>query len=149
MNNLIIYLGYFYIVIGGIFLFVPIIYLQLGRSKDLLKGFLNLLIGIILIIKNKEIDESFFVIFLLITVINVFYLFELFLFRWNQLTDKEKKKLVTFMEFKNNLSKIYEALKLVLSNLAKPLDLFNFSSGNQNKSTKKWVRNNKNDNIKA
>ena len=149
MNNLIIYLGYFYIVIGGIFLFVPIIYLQLGRSKDLLKGFLNLLIGIILIIKNKEIDESFFVIFLLITVINVFYLFELSLFRWNQLTDKEKKKLVTFMEFKNNLSKIYEALKLVLSNLVKPLDLFNFSSGNQNKSTKKWVRNNKNDNIKA
>ena len=71
MNNLIFYLGLFYIVIGTIFLSVPIVYLQLGRSKDLLKAFLNLLIGLILILKNKTLDESFFVIFLLITILFV------------------------------------------------------------------------------
>ena len=102
MNNLISYLGSFYILVGTIFLFVPIIYLELGRPKDLIKAFLNLLIGLILIIKNKILDESFFVIFLFLTVLVIFYLAELFVSRWYQLTDNEKKKLTTFLEFKNN-----------------------------------------------
>ena len=102
MNSLIFYLGIFYVVIGTIFLTVPIIYLELGKPKDLIKAFLNLLIGLILIIKNKTLDESFFVIFLLLTVLVIFYLAELFFSRWYQLTDNEKKKLTTFLEFKNN-----------------------------------------------
>jgi len=148
MNSLIFYLGFFYIVIGTIFLFVPLIYLELGRPKDLIKAFLNLLIGLILIIKNKTIDESFFVIFLLLTLLVVFYLLELFLSRWNQLTDKEKNKLTTFLEFKNNLSKILEAINLGLRNFTKPLNLFNFDRNSQKIIPKKWVRNDKNDNIK-
>ena len=56
MNSLIFYLGTFYILFGTIFLTVPIIYLQLGKPKDLIKAFLNLLIGFILIIKNKTLD---------------------------------------------------------------------------------------------
>jgi len=149
MNSFIVYLGSFYIAIGTIFLFVPIIYLELGRPKDLIKAFLNLLIGLILIIKNKTLDESFFVIFLLLTVLVILYLVELFLSRWNQLTDKEKNKLTTFLEFKKNLSKILEAINLGVRNFAKPLNLFNFGSNNQNTSPKKWVRNDKNDNIKV
>ena len=148
MNNLIFFFGTFYIVIGIIFLSVPIIYLELGRSRDLLKAFLNLLIGLILIIKNKTIDESFFVIFLFLTVLVIFYLIELFLSRWNQLTDNEKKKLTTFLEFKNNFSKILEAINLGFVNFAKPSNFFNFGSNNKNTTQKKWVRNDKNDNIK-
>ena len=142
-------MGSFYILIGALFLIVPLIYLELGRPKDLIKAFLNLLVGFVLIIKNKTIDESFFVIFLLLTVLVIFYLIEIFLFRWNQLTDKEKNKLTTFMEFTNNLSKILEAINLGVRNFAKPLNLFNFGSKNQNTSPKKWVRNDKNDNIKV
>ena len=78
MHSLIFYLGTFYILVGTIFLTVPIIYLELGKPKDLIKAFLNLLIGLLLIIKNKSIDESFFVIFLFLTVLVVFYLVELF-----------------------------------------------------------------------
>ena len=149
MNNLIFYLGTFYIVIGTIFLSVPIIYLELGKPKDLIKAFLNLLIGLILIIKNKAIDESFFIIFLLLTVLVTFYLVEVFLSRWYQLTDNEKKKITTFLEFKNNFSKILEAINLGVKNFAKPLNLFNFGNNNQNKNPKKWVRNDKNDKIKV
>ena len=149
MNSSIFYLGSFYILVGTIFLLVPLIYLELGRPKDLIKAFLNLLIGFILIIKNKIINESFFVIFLLLTVLVVFYLLELFLSRWHQLTDSEKKKLTTFLEFKNNLSKILEAIDLGVKNFAKPLNFFNFDKNNQNMSPKKWVRNDKNDNIKV
>jgi len=100
-----LYLGSFYIVIGTIYLLVPLIYLELGRPKDLIKSCLNLLIGFIFIIKNKTVDESFFLIFLLFTVLIFLYLIELFLSRWYQLTDKEKNKLTTFLEFKNNFRK--------------------------------------------
>ena len=148
MNNFIFYTGSFYIVIGTIFLLVPLIYLELGKPKDLFKAFLNLIIGFVLIIKNKTIDESFFVIFLLVTVLVVLYVVELFLFRWNQLTDKEKNKLSTFLEFKKNVSKILEAFNLGIMNFIKPLKFVVFDKNNQNISSKKWVRNDKNDNIK-
>ena len=149
MNNLVFYLGIFYIVIGTIFLSVPIIYLELGKPKDLIKAFFNLLIGLVLIIKNKTIDETFFVILLFLTILVIFYLIELFLSRWYQLTDIEKKKLITFLEFKNNFSKILEAINLGVSKLVKSLNFFNFDSNSQNKAPKKWVRNDKNDNIKV
>ena len=149
MDSLIFYLGTFYIVIGTIFLSIPIIYLELGKPKDLIKAFLNLLIGLILIIKNKTLDESFLVIFLFLTVLVIFYLVELFLSRWYQLTDNEKKKLTTFLEFKNNFSKILEAINLGFGNFTKTLDFFNFDSKNKNTTQKKWVRNDKNDNMKV
>ena len=149
MNTLVVYLGYFYIAIGTIFLFIPIIYIELGRPKDLIKAFLNLLIGFILIIKNKTIEESFFVILLLLTVLVVFYLVELFLYRWYQLSNTEKKKITTFLELKRNLSKTLEAINLGVGNFAKSLNFFNFGSNNQNTTPKKWVRNDKNDNIKV
>ena len=148
MNSLIFYLGIFYILVGIIFLTVPIIYLELGKPKDLVRAFLNLLIGLILILKNKTLGESFFVIFLFFTILVIFYLVELFLFRWYQLTDNEKKKLITFLEFKNNFLKILESINLVFSDFSKPSNFFNFGSNNKNTTQKKWVRNDKNDNIK-
>ncbi len=148
MLSSIFYLGTFYIFIGTIFLLVPLIYLELGRPKDLIRAFLNLSIGFILIIKNKTINIPFFLIFLLITVLVCIYLVELFLFRWNQLTDKEKNKLTTFLEFKNNLSKVSEAVNLGVKNFIKPYNFFNFNSNNEKINSKKWVRNDKNDNIK-
>jgi len=149
MNSLIFYLGAFYILIGAIFLSVPIIYLELGKPKDLIKAFLNLLIGLILIIKNKTLDVSFVVIFFFLTVLVIFYLVELFLSRWYQLTDNEKKKFTTFLEFKNNFSKILESFNLVFGDFMKPLNFLNFGSNNKNTTQKKWVRNDKNDNIKV
>ena len=149
MNSLIFYLGTFYILVGTIFLPVPIIYLQLGKPKDFIKAFLNLLIGLLLIIKNKTIEESFFVIFLFLTVLVIFYLVELFLSRWYQLTDNEKNKFTTFLGFKNNLSKILESINLVFGDFTKPSNFFNFGSNNKNTTQKKWVRNDKNDNIKV
>ena len=146
---MIIYLGSFYITVGTIFLFVPLIYLELGRAKDLIKAFLNLLIGLILIIQNKTINESFFLISIIFSVLIILYLIEMFSSRWNQLTDKEKNKLTTFVEFKKNLSKILEAINLIIKNFTKPLNFFSFDKNNQNISPKKWVRNDKNDNIKV
>ena len=118
------------------------------KSDFSYKETLNLLIGLILIIKNKTLDESLFVIFLFLTVLVIFYLVELFLSRWCQLTDNEKKKLTTFLEFKNNFLKILESINLVIGDFTKPLNFFNFGSNNKNTTQKKWVRNDQNDNIK-
>ena len=142
-------MGTFYILVGTIFLTAPIIYLELGKPKDLIKAFLNLLIGLILIIKNKTLDESFFVIFLFFTVLVIFYLLEIFLSRWYQLTDNEKKRLSTFLEFKNNFLKILESINLVFGDFKKTSNFFNFGSNIKNTIQKKWVRNDKNDNIKV
>ena len=149
MNSLIFYLGTFYILVGTIFLTVPIIYLELGKPKDLIKAFLNLLIGLILIIKHKTLDESFFVIFLFLTVLVILYLVELFLSRWYQLTDNEKKKLTTFLEFKNNFSKILESINLIFTDFMKASNFSNLGRDNKSTNQKKWVRNDKNDNIKV
>jgi len=145
---LIVYLGSLYIFIGFIFLIVPLIYLELGRPKDLIKAFVNLLIGLMLILKNKTIGESFFIIFALFTVIVCIYLVEIFSTRWNQLTEKEKNKLTTFLELKNNLTKILEAINLGASNFPKLLNFLKFNLNKPKISPKKWVRNDKNDNIK-
>ncbi|ABV49876.1 Conserved hypothetical protein [Prochlorococcus marinus str. MIT 9215] len=144
-----VYLGSFYIALGTIFLLVPIIYIELGRPKDLIKAFFNFLVGLILIIKNKSIGEFFLLILLLLSVLVVFYLVEISLFRWYQLTDIEKKKITTLTGLKKNLSKIVEATNLAFGDFAKFLNFFNFGSNNQNTNPKKWVRNDKNDNIKV
>ena len=149
MNVLIIYLGSFYILLGSIFLFIPLIYLEVGRPKDLIKAFLNLLIGIILIIKNNFFDNSFIAILLLVTALFIFYLVEIFSSRWNQLTDQEKSKLTTLVEFKKNISKISEAIALAVRNFKNSLNFFKFDRNNKNLNTKTWVRNDKNDNIKS
>ena len=146
---MIIYLGSFYILLGSIFLFIPLIYLEVGRPKDLIKAFLNLLIGIILIINNNFFDNSFIAIFLIVTALFLFYLVEIFSSRWNQLTDQEKSKLTTLVEFKKNISKISEAITLAVRNLKNSLNFFKFDRNNKNINTKTWVRNDNNDNIKS
>ena len=148
MNSFIVYLGIFYLLVGSVFLLVPLLYLELGRPKDLIKAFLNLSIGFILILKNKIVDESLFVIFFLLTLMVVIYLVELFLSRWNQLTDKEKNKLTTFLEFKKNLSKILEAINFGFRNFTKDIKFLNFDGKNKKINQKNWVRNENNDNIK-
>ena len=148
MNSFIVYLGIFYLLVGSIFLLIPLLYLELGRPKDLIKAFLNLSIGFILILKNKIVDESLFFIFFLLTLMVVFYLVELFLSRWNQLIDKEKNKITTFLEFKKNLSKILEAINFGFRNFTKDINFLNFDGKNKKISQKKWVRNENNDNIK-
>ncbi len=148
MDSFIVYLGIFYLLVGSLFLLVPLLYLELGRPKDLIKAFLNLSIGFILILKNKIVDESLFVIFFLLTLMVVIYLVDIFLSRWNQLIDKEKNKLTTFLEFKKNLSKTLEAVNFGFRNFTKDIKFSNFDGKNKKINQKKWVRNENNDNIK-
>ena len=127
---------------------IPLIYLELGRPRDLVKATLNLLVGVTLIIKNNIFNNLSISIYFLLTSLIFLYVFEIFLFRWNQLTDEEKNKLLTPIELKNNILKIFEGTKLGIYNLKNYFKIFNFDRKNENIDKKKWVRNDKNDNIK-
>ena len=149
MGSFVIYIGFFYILLGSIFLFVPLIYLEIGRSRDLLISAISLLIGVFLIIKNKVYGNLSVSVFILMTVLLVMFVSQIFIFRWNQLTDKEKDKLITFVEFKKNISKTLEAIKLGLKNFRNPINLAQTLRKKEKVNKKKWVRNDKNDSIKS
>ena len=152
MEILLIYLGSFYILLGIIFLFIPLIYLELGKPYDLIRAAANLFIGTSLIIKNKVFEISSILTFIIVSVLVFFYVIEIFSFRWNQLTDKEKNQLKTLGEFKKNLTKISEAINLGFRNLKESLNFLKFKKNKESINTKKWVRNDindKSDNIKA
>ena len=142
-------MGSFYIFFGFIFLFIPLVYLEVGRPKDLIKAALNLLIGTILIIKHKVFENLSILICLLLTLLVFLYVAEILSSRWNQLTDKEKNEIKTVGEFKKNLSKVSEAVNLGLSNLTESLSFIKYSRNNENINKKKWVRKGENDSIKT
>ena len=146
---MIIYVGYFYIFLGLIFLLIPLIYIEVGRSKDFIKAGLNFIIGIILIIKKTVFENLYPAILILITILVFFYVVEIFSYRWNQLTDNEKNKLTTLMELNKNLLKISEAISLGLSNFKNSLKFLKFKVKDENINKKKWVRKDKNDNIES
>ena len=149
MVNFVIYLGSFYILLGSIFLFIPLIYLEFARPKDFIRSGLNLFIGVFLIIRNRVFDNSSLIINLLLTALIIFYSVEIFSSRWNQLTDKEKNKLTTLGELKKNLSKIRESITIEVGNFKNIMNFPKIDKAIENNNKKKWVSNDKNDNIES
>ena len=128
-------------------MFIPLTYIELSRPRDLIKAGLNLVIGMLLLVKNKVFDNLYSLILIFITVLFIFYLLEILSIRWNQLTNKEKNKLKTVVEFKKNVSKIIDAIFLARNDFFNSINILKFERNNENLNKKKWVRNGENDNI--
>ena len=144
---MVIYLSFFYLLIGILFLLIPLIYIELGRPRDLIKAGLNLVIGLFLLVKYYVFDALYSSILIVITTLFIFYLIEIFFIRWNQLTNKEKDKLKTIVELKKNLSIFFKAISLARNDFLNSNNILKFGRKNKNFNKKKWVRNGKNDNI--
>ena len=138
---MIIYFGYFYVLLGIVFLLIPLLYIELGKPKDFIKGGLNLIFGITLIIKKSVFENSYPAIYFLVTLLIIFYVIEIFSYRWNQLTENEKIKIITVVEFKKNILKFLEAIALALSNFPNFSSFLKIDFKKQNSNKKKWVRN--------
>ena len=126
---------------------IPLIYIELGRPRDLVKAGFNLVIGMSLLVKHNGFDFFYTSILIVITILFTFYLLEIFSIRWHQLTNPEKNKLRTIVEFKKNISILLEAISLVRKDFFSSNNILKFGSNNENLNTKKWVRNGENDNI--
>ena len=144
---MVIYLSYLYLLFGIIFLLIPLTYIELSRPRDLIKAGLNLVIWMFLLIKNNVFDNSYSLILIFITILFIFYLVEILSIRWNQLTNKEKNKLITLAELKKNVSKILEAIFLARNDFFNSINILKFGRNDENLNKKKWVRNAENDNI--
>ena len=139
---LIILIGIIYLIIGCISLFTALMFFELGRPKDILQSGLIILLGIFLIIyKNIFTFKVSFVLTLNAVLIN-FYFFENFLFRWNQLLDKEKYDIKSLSGFKKNFSVIINIIRVDFKDIlySKVKSLFKNTS-----IKKKWVRPKDND----
>tara|TARA_Y100000991_G_scaffold162103_1_gene124181 strand:+ start:387 stop:866 length:480 start_codon:yes stop_codon:yes gene_type:complete len=128
-------------------LLIPLIYIELGRPRDLIKGGLNLFVGMSLIVQQNVPNTLFFSTLIFITILLTFYLVEIFSLRWNQLTSQEKNKLKTLVELKKNLSKFSEAIALARKDLLNSINILKLGKKNENLNKKKWVRNDENDNM--
>jgi len=126
---------------------MPLLYIELGRSRDFVKGGLNLVVGMFLIVKQNIFYPLYSSILIVMTVLIFFYLVEIFSIRWNQLTYQEKNKLKTISELKKNLSLFIGAISLARKDILNSKNILNFGRKNENLNKKKWVRNDENDNI--
>ena len=126
---------------------IPLIYIELGRPRDLLKAGLNLFIGMLLLFKPNIFDKFYSLFLILITILFIFYLVEIFSIRWNQLTSQEKNKIKTIVELKKNVSTFIEAISLARKDFLNSSNILKFARNNENLNQKKWVRNRENDNI--
>ena len=126
---------------------MPLIYIELGRPRDFIKGGFNLVIGMLLIYKQNSFNTLYSSIFTFITALLIFYVVEIFSIRWNQLTNQEKNKLKTLNELKKNLSIFLKAISLARQDFFNSNNILKFGRKNENLNKKKWVRNDENDNI--
>ena len=141
---LVFFIGFLYLLIGSISLFTALLFIELGRPKDLIQSGLLILLGTFLIIyKNIFNFQAALILTLNATLISLYFI-ENFLFRWNQLLDKEKFDIKSFSGLKRNFLTIYRIIKLDLKNI-----FLNNKMGNLFKNTsikKKWVRKQDNNN---
>ena len=135
---LIIYLSFFYFVFGFLYLIVPLIAIELSRPKDLIKGGLMILLGIFFIIKQNIFNSSFLIILILNIILLGFFVIEVFLNRWNQLSDNEKMRFKNFSELSKKLLIFLDVLNLLFNK-----SILKFKEINSDKKylpEKKWVR---------
>ena len=141
---LIIFIGGLYLVTGFISLFIALLFIELGRPKDLIQSGLLIILGIFLIIYKNIFTFKIFIILTLNAVLISFFFIENFSYRWNQLLDKEKLDIKSFAAFNKNFSMIYQVIVLDLKNLLFNNKIKSLFKNTSNK--KKWVRKKDNNN---
>ena len=135
---LIVFIGILYLVIGFISLFTALLFIELGRPKDLIRSGLLILLGAFLIIYKNIFTYKISLIVTLNAVLISFYLIENFSYRWNQLLNKEKFDIKSWSGFKKNFSIIYKIISFDMKNLFFNNKIHNIFKNNSIK--KKWVR---------
>ena len=141
----IFFIGFLYLFIGCISLFRALLFIELGRPKDIIQSGLLILLGTFLLIYKNIFNFKVSLILILNATLISFYFIENSIFRWNQLLDKEKFDIKSLSGFKKNFSIIYRIIKLDLKNIFLDNKLGKVFKNTSIK--KKWVRNQDNNNL--
>jgi len=135
---LVFFIGFLYLFIGGISLFIALLFIELGRTKDLIQSGLLILLGTFLLIYKNAFNFKVSLILSLNAILIGFYFIENFLYRWNQLLDKEKFDIKSLSGFKRNFSIIFRIIGFDLKNIFLNKKIVNMFKNTSIK--KKWVR---------
>ena len=141
---LVFFIGSLYLFIGCISLFTALLFIELGRPKDLIKSGLVILLGTFIIIYKNIFTFEISFILTLNAILICFFFLENFSYRWNQLLDKEKFAIKSISGLKKNFSIIYKIISLDLKNLFSINKIKNIFK--KNSISKKWVRKQDNNN---
>ena len=140
-----IFLGSLDISFGILFLILPIIFIEFARQRDFIKASLLLFLGIFLILTSDTFKVQQVFILGINSLIITILVYEVFLNRWIQLSEKEKKELISLQSIKNKLILFFDAIKKIFQNIYIHFPRINFLRNNI--PSKKWVRSpNKNSN---
>ena len=142
---LVFLIGSLYIFIGCISIFTALLFIELGRPKDLIQSGLLILLGTFLILYKNVFNLKVSLILSLNALLISSYFIENFSYRWNQLLEKEKFDIKSLSGFKTNFSIIYRIIKLDLKNIFLDNKLGKVFKNTSIK--KKWVRNQDNNNL--
>ena len=142
---LVFIIGSLYLFIGCISLFTALLFIELGRPKDLILSGLLILLGTFLLIYKNVFNLKVSLILSLNALLISSYFIENFSYRWNQLLEKEKFDIKNLSGFKTNFSIIYRIIKLDLKNIFLDNKLGKVFKNTSIK--KKWVRNQDNNNL--
>ena len=135
---LIVLIGVLYILMGFVSIITALLFIELGRPKDLIKSGLLILLGTyILIYKNIFTFKISFILTLNSTLIT-FYFIEIFSYRWNLLLEKEKIDIQSLSGLKEKFSIIYKIISVDFKNLFLKNKFKNIFKNTSIK--KKWVR---------
>ena len=134
---LIVLIGVLYLILGLVLLVTTLLFIELGRPKDLIKAGLLILLGIFLIIYKNIFTIKISLIVSLNALLIIFYFIENFSYRWNQLLDKEKFVIKSLSGLNKNFSEIFKIISLELKNLPF-MNIKNIFKDTSIK--KKWVR---------
>ena len=141
---LVFFIGSLYLFIGGISLFTALLFIELGRPKDLILSGLLILLGTFLLIYKNVFNLKVSLILSLNALLIGSYFIENFSYRWNQLLEKEKFDIKSLSGFKRNFSIIYRIIKIDLKNIFLDNKVLNVFENTSIK--KKWVRKQDNNN---
>jgi len=118
---LIVFIGFSYIVIGFVLIMTSLLFIELGRPKDLIQSGVLILLGTFLIIYKNIFTFKISLVLTLNAILINFYFIENFSYRWNLLLEKEKFDIQSLSGLKKNFSLIYKIIsvdfrKLFLNN---------------------------------
>ena len=135
---LIVFIGVLYIIIGFISLITALLFIELGRPKDLIQSGLLILLGTFLIIYENIFKFKITLILTLNATLITFYFIENFAYRWNLLLEKEKIDIQSLSGLKEKFSIIYKIISVDFKNLFLKNKFKNIFKNTSIK--KKWVR---------
>ena len=130
--------GYLFLFVGLLILALPLILVELSRSRDWLSGGLFLFLGLFLLVENDLLRGSINLLVISMTILYGKLIFEIIQTRWYQLISEEKKQIGSFQRWFESFKQLGQSFVLIANGFLNLFASFRTKSEKPLKE-KKWV----------